>query len=297
MTLPSSTLVEGVELDSIQVIVRFAHAHPDTSINIAEPNLVPIAALRSLIRVHLPLNQARCRLRLIHLGRLLRDSDAVSSCLGRSRGPLQEDSASANDDKSNSRTYIHCSIGDALTEDELQKEKEEEEAFSRKLQKKRVQTHSTFEASGLASKVSAFEEPTVYVQPQGFERLLAQGFTQDDLAALRASFLSVLAQSRTASQMPTGDELRLLEDRWLDSTAFESYSDEDHYFDDGGGIAGADQRILGFVIGFFWPAVAIWAFCEPEMWSEAHRNGITLGVLCNMVLGCLRYISLKVPGT
>jgi len=131
------------------------------------------------------------------------------------------------------------------------------------------------------------------IRPLGFDRLLSQGFSLQDVASLRATFLTSLAQSRTTAQLPTGDDLRILEDQWLDSAAFDP-SSGDH---DEGVIGALDDLLIGFFIGFFWPIAGLWAFHEDGMWSERRRSAIWVGVVGNIVFGFIRYITIKMEGT
>jgi hypothetical protein len=125
------------------------------------------------------------------------------------------------------------------------------------------------------------------VAPTGFDRLAAAGLTGAEIAALRSQFRAIVAHTHTAETMPTGGELRALEERWLEGGA------------DGGGAAGAggDEDVAealgdilwGNVVGFFWPVGAlVWGVREEGLWTRRRRYAVVTGFLVNLGISVLR---------
>jgi DUF2407 C-terminal domain len=121
--------------------------------------------------------------------------------------------------------------------------------------------------------------------PLGFDRLREQDWTADDIASLRATFLVRLARSHAPHNMPAGEELRALEDQWLDSTEMGGVG----VVDEEDEAAALDDRLWGSMMGFFWPpALILGARGHGGAWSERRRLAVVLGVLINLLFGVLR---------
>ena len=130
--MPSPTAIANVS--DIHLTIRFSTSQPDIPLSISSPQTTPIAALKPLIRSHLPPETSSNRLRLIHAGKALHDSATLTSSLkivpppplptpptslkGKERAVEQDATVPVL------RTYVHCVIGDAkLSVEELQAEK------------------------------------------------------------------------------------------------------------------------------------------------------------------------------
>lgn len=101
-------------------------------------------------------------------------------------------------DSQTPRVYIHCVIGEELTLDQLSKENQLDN-----------------------------QEVTRTTQPEiiGFDRLLQQGFTQEDINDLRAQFEQIYNLDQPHSQINDLEEeenrqnyIRQLEERWIELT-------------------------------------------------------------------------------
>ena len=111
----------------IQLIVRFTAAIPDLPLDIEHPSTTTTLSLKGLIRKHLPPNLSSNRLRLIHAGKVLPDTAALSTSLHLQRNHTTSSPPASPSSKSKgkaairkngpgpppTRIYIHCSIGDA----------------------------------------------------------------------------------------------------------------------------------------------------------------------------------------
>ncbi|CAI7656960.1 unnamed protein product [Penicillium pancosmium] len=228
------------------------------------------------------------------------------------------------------RIYIHCSIGDiALSDSDL--EAEAAIASTTLLQKQKDELmklgprhgsslfpSSTSGPGGLdgsgsqqastASSSSATAPPTTTTPaPRGFDRLLSAGFTASEVTALRSQFLAVQSVTRTPDTMPSGEELRDLEDRWMDEGSTSA-----NLGDGAGGSGGAggggggfggdddgglgtgsrsawDDMLWGAVMGFFWPVgCAMWLRREEGVWSWRKGVAVFVGVVMNAAFGAAR---------
>lgn len=225
------------------------------------------------------------------------------------------------------RIYIHCSIGDiALSNSDL--EAEAAIASTALLQKQKdelmklgprhgsslfpstgsgaLEGSGSGSASGSTSQRPAPTAPptTTTPAPRGFDRLLSAGFTASEVTALRSQFLAVQSVTRTPDTMPSGEELRDLEDRWMDegSTSVNLGDGAGAATGGGGGFGGdddgglgagsrsaLDDMLWGAVMGFFWPVgCAMWLRREEGVWSWRKGVAVFVGVVMNAAFGAAR---------
>jgi DUF2407 C-terminal domain/DUF2407 ubiquitin-like domain len=276
--------------DEIQeIIVRFASAIPDLRLILDAPRTTTALTVKTLIRRHLPANLSSNRLNLIYAGKLLPNIDPLYSSLRLSRQPPPPIIQSA--DKPPGRgygpgpppIYIHCSIGDRVSSTELKAEADAASAAESQL---RDAQHARFPP---AQQPGPNDDPRTSTapQPRGLDRLLATGFTAQDIATLRASFLAQLAHTHTPDRMPQGDALRALEDRWLDSTGGDEGGIQ-HLDDDEG--AALDDFLWGSIMGFFWPVGALWGYMEDGIWTQRRQMAVYAGLMMNLAFGFFRLV-------
>lgn len=166
------------------------------------------------------------------------------------------------------------------------------------------------QASSAASAATA-PPTTTTPAPRGFDRLLSAGFTASEVTALRSQFLAVQSVTRTPDTMPSGEELRDLEDRWMDegSTSANIGGGDGagggaaavgggggFGGDDDGGLGTGsrsawDDMLWGAVMGFFWPVgCAMWLRREEGVWSWRKGVAVFVGVVMNAAFGAARII-------
>ena len=213
----------------VLLIIRFASSIPDLSLHIASPRTTTTVSLKQLIRTELPFAQRSARLRLIYAGKVLSDTVPLSTSLrlppppppssfrdgmisehkhgSKSKGkqPVR-DTAAVNDvgnveNKDLKRYYVHCSLGDALSPEDLAAEARLAETTELSLQKQdepsdssssRRRASSGAISGGNASRARG-NSSTTTPPPQGFDRLLASGFTAQEVATLRSQFQTNLS--------------------------------------------------------------------------------------------------------
>lgn len=276
------------EDNSLLLTVRFSAAIPDLQLDIPEPDTTTAAGLKQLIRANLPKDLSDHRLRLIYAGRNLEDTRGLTASLNspfspsRSPAPEQDGKGKQVVRDARPRIYIHCSIGDIiLSEKDLASEAS---ITSTLLQKDRTEPSSVDERSPLMTHVPTQTTPT----PRGFDRLLSAGFTAAEVTALRSQFLAMQSVSRTRDTMPSGEQLRDMEDRWMDegSTTVQTVDDGE---DIGGSQGAMDDMLWGAVMGFFWPiGCAMWLRREEGVWSWRKGVAISIGVGINAGFGVMR---------
>jgi hypothetical protein len=319
-------------MDALLITVRFSASIPDLHLDVPDAETTTGAGLKQLIRAELPSSLSSHRLRLIYNGRGLEDTTALATSLklppspSRSPRPADDDdgdelSAAENGSAkskakgkqplrdSRTRLYIHCSIGDiALSKSDLAAEASV--ASTILLQKKKDGPRSTSllaphdtHSSQSQSQPQPHQTTTTTPAPRGFDRLLSAGFTAAEVTALRSQFLAVQSVSRTPDTMPTGEELRDLEDRWMDegSTVAQAQGGGEAGAlgdDDGGLVLGSgsrtaiDDMLWGAVMGFFWPVgCAMWLRREEGVWSWRKGYAVFVGVVVSAVFGAVRMMS------
>ena len=284
---------------AIDLVVRFTTSDPDLVITISSPSRTSTLSVKQQIRDHLPDNAKNNRLRLIWAGKVLPDTSALAKAITIPPAPPRSTQTPKHDSKGKAparsspppqphpRIYIHCSIGDALTKEELAEEREAAETADTALSTRTRPRDSTDD------QVTSAPKSQNAPGPRGFDRLLNAGFNAADVATLRTQFLAIQAHTHTPDTMPTGDDLRALEDRWLDSEAGTATAAGGSSGDGEGGFGaedgGLEDMLWGNIMGFFWPIAAVcWLLREEGVWTRRRQIAVLSGMLVNLTFGFLR---------
>ncbi|KAL2799203.1 DUF2407 C-terminal domain-containing protein [Aspergillus keveii] len=305
----------AMENDPLLIIVRFSASIPDLRLDIESPETTTSAGLKQAIRARLPSSLSSHRLRLIYAGRGLEDTTPLAISLKLpppptrfSRSTLDTDDNHGDDGKTGKkdkgkqpareppRLYVHCSIGDiVLSAADIAAEAA---AASTLHEGQESQTEA-----GNLRNAQRHDQSSTAPAPRGFDRLLSAGFTTAEVAALRSQFRATQSVSRTPDTMPSGAELRELEDRWMDegSSAMAAGAvggaEGVVFTDDDGGLGtgsrGAiDDMLWGAVMGFFWPVgCAMWLRREEGVWSWRKGLAVFVGVVVNISFGAMRIMN------
>ncbi|KAF2741019.1 hypothetical protein EJ04DRAFT_507453 [Polyplosphaeria fusca] len=316
----------------LYLIIRFTADIPDLPLSIPSPKTTTTLSLKQLIRPNLPPKHASARLRLIYAGKVLGDNTPLSTSLqlppssytrngthnehgasSKSKGKeavRDTPSPSSSDSQAESRKYyIHCSLGDALSASDLATEAATAHASQVSLEQQyntspTTQQHRRSSSGAVTGSNAARRRSsaTTTPAPQGFDRLLASGFTAQEVATLRSQFQTNLSYTHTPDTMPSAAEIRRLEDRWLDSTA----TGPSPGLAGAGGAAeetgwgagftveegGLDDMLYGYLTGFFWPlGSVIWGFREEGVWARRRQLAVVMGLVLNAAFGFLRWSS------
>lgn len=282
----------------LDIVVRFSTSNPDVTVRIDSPDSTSILTLKQRIREQLQHPASTSRLRLIHSGKVLSDTAALSKSVHVTLPPKStNDGAKSEKAKGKqplrdalqaARVYIHCSIGDTLTSAELSSETKSAQDADTALQTKSQVPPTT--TTGNAQLKS--EDTTTTPAPRGFDRLLSAGFTPSEVAALRTQFLAIQAHTHTPDTMPTGPDLLALEERWLDNTSNPAAGGEADPSGLGSEEGALEDMLYGNLIGFFWPISAMcWLMREEGVWSRRRQIAVLSGFLVNLTFGCLRVMN------
>ena len=309
----------GEPEDVLELTIRFSASLPDLHLSISlhtQPN-ANTSTLKQLIRSHLPTDQASRRIRLIHSGKALADDASLSTSLkrpishpptraatprpGTTHGSPNTDSPLSTKAKGKlpirdtlpptPRIYIHCSIGDVvLSPPELADE---------------VRLGSTTDTAKTSRKTEQYTPQDAPTAPalRGFDRLLTSGFTATEVASLRMQFLAIQAHTHTPDAMPAPEQMRDLEDAWLDnsdpSSGIATVGNIEQVGGEAAGFlssaedsegAGLDDMIYGTTMGFFWPlGCLMWAYREGGVWSARRKMAVVVGMVVNVMLGVVRF--------
>jgi hypothetical protein len=118
-------------------------------------------------------------------------------------------------------------------------------------------------------------------QPIGFDRLLSAGFTETDVAMLRAQFNRI---HNTHLLDPA--EVRQMEERWIDESAGQGGE-----LADGTPQGAYEDLFWGVLTGFFWPVILIVGIKEEGAWGKRRKIAIVLGLMMNLSFGALKMMS------
>lgn len=297
------------------VTIRFSASIPDLLLEIPHPSSTTTAGLKQLIRKSLSNELTKRRLRLIYAGKALEDGVALSVSLRlelepwdvKGKRPIR---GTADDEKK--RIYIHCSIGDIdLSDEELAAEVKESQLLTNEqydgADEARIATPAqdqlqTDHAATTNTSATTNNATTTTPAPRGFDRLLSAGFTVAEVSALRSQFLALQSLTHTPDTMPSGEELRRLEDRWMDEGSNDALPGGGSGGDGAGGNAFGnvssdasgvlDDMLWGSVMGFFWPVgCGLWLLREEGVWSWRKGLAVFVGVLVNFGFGAVRWLN------
>lgn len=161
-------------------------------------------------------------------------------------------------DEYNSKLYIHCMIGQSLTNDELKNED--------KLDDMRDQPGATT------------------IQAIGFDRLRGVGFSDDEIELLREQFRSTYGDLNLL-EMETNDnrDIRQLEERWMET----GVNDQQNEFNS---VPSANFRnnkdlLIGLTIGFVLGGFTILLIKQEGLFNKRQKMAIFVGILFNITFG------------
>lgn len=241
--------------------------------------LVNTSFCKMQIRQKIPSTQNK-RLRLIYNGRVLNDQTNFSADVLK---PKLQQLQNLQESTEQIRIYIHCLIGENLTAQQLENERELDRI---------AQEEST-------------ETPVI-----GFDRLLLQGVSEIDVDNLRRQFYLIHFPELNSQANPNGvtdleeDEsrqeyVRQLEERWLESTVTGTQGTEGRGVDNTGtedraqadldGTVHNEDLLIGLLLGTFLGVVAlVFLMMDDSMFNNTQKMAIVLGVITNLFLAFLR---------
>ncbi|KKY32628.1 putative conserved membrane [Diaporthe ampelina] len=308
--------------------VRFSTSIPDLLLDIPHPGQTTVAALKHLIRTRLEQPTSQRRLRFIHGGKILPDTAVLGTVLKAIPPPPPPAAASRDEhdpkgkgkakakgkavEGGAQRVYVNCSIGDLLTDAELDEERRRAEEPVPEQPPPTGGLSSPYPAhrsplpggGGGAGPGAAGQEQRA---PRGFDRLLSAGFTAAEVNQLRLQFRSIQEARHTADTLPSPDTLRGMEDAWIDNNnndaggpgapaAMPAGDEGEAVAAAGGGeefgVAGVlDILLKGMFIGFVWPLGAVgWLVRDEEKIPKRMRVFVYFGFVLSLLIGTIRAI-------
>ncbi|KAK9485017.1 DUF2407 C-terminal domain-containing protein [Lipomyces starkeyi] len=239
----------------MSLAIRFSKTSiPDLRMPLPAPGTsTPVSALKRQIRKARPADTSRRRLRLIHAGRVLPDTTDLSPLV---RPIVDQHSAvtaslPVGEDGEPLTIWLHCSVGDQLTDEELSRE----------------------------SDTGSQQGPSTIPQPLGFDRLRSAGFSDQDIAQLRTQFNRLHGVAAGTDS----DAARQLEERWIDEGA--SAPDT---LPDGSPVGVYEDLLLGTVVGFFLGLLALFFLREGSIFTKRQQMAIIAGIIINVSFAILR---------
>ncbi|KAI0667705.1 hypothetical protein C8Q78DRAFT_1052170 [Trametes maxima] len=261
---------------SKDLTIRFTEGISDLTVQVAEKDSVK--DIKDSIRLARPELKDR-RLRLIHSGQLLADSTPLYSRIASAEQRRRTSAIRSTDDTeavveetttSAGTTWLHCSVGPALSEGE------EDEG-----------------------KVQIAQ-----LRPlRGFDRLAASGFSEEDIANIRLQFHTHSARDYLDQEFDDQEDFdehaRMLEEQWIDSLDGNSSATQSQ--------TAVSSLHNGIVLGFFFPLIPFFFFrsgkpavfweddSEQEtlsapVFSRKMQMGIVVGFLLNVLFGLWTYL-------
>ncbi|KAK8086184.1 hypothetical protein PG994_001158 [Apiospora phragmitis] len=336
----------------LALTIRFSASIPDLDLEIPHPAQTTVVSLKHLIRGRLAEPNSQRRLRFIQGGRILPDTAALSAVLrapppappsrydeyeslvaASGGGTDDKDTGTQSKGKGNSkgkgknipnrppppqRIYVNCSIGDSLTDAELEAEAKAALVPVAPPSSPLLRPTSSSPAhspntpgggGGTGGNNNNNGQPSQNQQntPRGFDRLLHAGFTAAEVNQLRLQFRSIHASRYTPDTLPSPDSFRRMEDSWIDdngaaampTTAFNTGGGSG-LDDDGGGGNGnnaglsghLDALVWGVITGFMWPLGSFgWLVRQHGIHSDRWKFMVCVGVFFSFLIGIVRSIS------
>lgn len=235
----------------LSLTIRFTTGDGDLILPLPSPQSSTTQTIKHHIR-RSRLTLSNRKLRLIHAGKVLPDGPSLFTLLPHNCPNI----------------FIHCSVGEPLSPDELATEE------SPLIPPERLSSETSY----TQQRQQQQQQSTLPAQ-LGFDRLLTQGFSEGEVAALRAQF----ARLNPDVDVNGTEDVRALEDRWID----ESVGQGQEVVAAGAGAGTYEDMFLGTALGFFWPAT-IWLAREEGVFTPRRRYAVFAGLCVNLFFGVVR---------
>lgn len=244
--------------ERIQVVIRFSNSSiQDLQLPLVKLDELSIGWLRQSVRNSIR-DLSTKRLRFIHSGKVL------TSTINFKEEFFKMQRFNKDNTEFDRRFYIHCLIGDELTNEELTKENEMDN---------NVQEQSTTPA------------------PVGFDRLASAGFSQEDINALREQFRQLYGDLPGGGNDDDGNgdhrDIRQLEERWIDT----GVNDGDEFNGVNAGsshLGGNEDLLIGILIGCLLGVISLFLLKEEQLFSKRQRMAIVAGFIVNFSFALVR---------
>ncbi|KAA8909218.1 hypothetical protein TRICI_004608 [Trichomonascus ciferrii] len=233
-------------------VIKFSdNSLQDLTLHVEDIMNSSVSSLKKEIRKNVGGITTNRRLRLIHGGRIINDQTDLAKDVAKVK--LSDRVNNAKSPESIPKVYIHCSIGDIFTPEEMARENEYDS---------KTPVQSTLP------------------ELRGFDRLRATGFTEDDIAQLRQQFTALYGTS--GQQNP--EEVARMEDQWIDTGVGDGAA--------GDVVLGGDylDDLLGILTGMFLGVFALLFLKESSLFSNRQQKAVVAGVAVNFSFALLRLL-------
>lgn len=250
------------------LIIKFSESSLD-DLHLEVPNLYDcsVPSLRREIRRKVGGITLNRRMRLIHGGKILTDSTNIARDVANNRASSLRNWRNVGETDSTTslteiaptpiRLFIHCSLGNILTPQELQNEGQMET-----------------------------EAPNRSTLPElrGFDRLRETGFSEEDIIQLRHQFGQLYGYG--TNNGTNREEMTRMEEQWIDTGVMDTLPGSTSlvsgdYIDD----------MIGFLMGTFLGVVAFFFLKEGGLFSSRQHRALIAGSGINFLFGLLRLLA------
>lgn len=251
--MSSEPLIPSSQQSQLSIVVRFSDvAIHDLTLDISNVPWDSINTnwLRRMCRQLRKEATTNKRLKFIRSGRPLNSNTNFAS-------ELQQ---FFQQDTENTKYYVHCIVGQDLTEEELANE-------------------------DVLDDIGPSNEGTT-TQAVGFDRLRSVGFSDEEIELLREQFRSTYGDLENVVQESQGGrDIRQLEEQWMESGA----SDEDQF----NSVPIADYKrnrdlLIGLIIGCLLGIFSLLLLKQEGLFSKRQKMAIVAGLLVNLFFGLIR---------
>ncbi|KAG5363520.1 DSC E3 ubiquitin ligase complex subunit 3 [Yarrowia sp. B02] len=230
-----------------KLVIRFSNGIPDLDIDVNDVRHINVSWVKQQIRLRVGGSVTSKRLRLINQGRLLSSSTSFARDVIKVVDP-------ENGVDGMPTIYLHCSVGDTLSEQELAEEVDEQ------------------------------PQRSTLPELRGFDRLRTAGFSEEEISDLRRQFRNIYGGITSDNNL---EQMQNLEEEWIDNGVNAGGAPNVDLNPGGGTFAG---DLIGMLMGLFLGILSIYFLQEQSLFSKRQQRAITAGLAVNFAFNVLRYL-------
>lgn len=230
-----------------KLVIRFSNGIPDLVIDVNDVRHINVSWVKQQIRLRVGGLVTSKRLRLINQGRLLSSSTSFARDVVKVVDP-------ENGVDGMPSIYLHCSVGDTLSEQELAEEVDEQ------------------------------PQRSTLPELRGFDRLRTAGFSEEEISDLRRQFRNIYGGITSDNNL---EQMQNLEEEWIDN-GVNAGGVPNVDLNPGGGTFAGD--LIGMLMGLFLGILSIYFLQEQSLFSKRQQRAITAGLAVNFAFNVLRYL-------
>lgn len=241
---PSSAPLENY---AAKIVIRFSDGIPDLQLDVDDTRHLTVGWVKQQIRLRVGGPVTSKRLRLINQGRLLSSSTSFARDVVKVVNP-------ENGVDGMPSIYLHCSVGDVLSEQELAEEVDEQ------------------------------PQRSTLPELRGFDRLRTAGFSEDEISDLRSQFRNIYGGITSDNNV---EQMQSLEEEWIDN-GVNAGGAAAVDLNPGGGSFGED--LTGIMMGLFLGVLSVFFLQEHSLFSKRQKRAIVAGLAVNFAFNAIRFL-------